>query len=96
MLAAGQAAKLLMSFLPLKTLQWLHPGILMKSIYLSLAFKAPYDHYAPDLLVFCLLLEHTVVSPYWQFHFSGFQLPVVNCNPEADDPPSDIWSEGQK
>lgn len=32
---------------------------------------------------------------YTQFHCPPFQLPVVNHGPEADDPPSDVSSEGQ-
>ncbi|XP_078301916.1 uncharacterized protein LOC144616142 isoform X1 [Panthera onca] len=34
------------------------------------------------------------IQPLAQFCFPWFQLPGVNCGPEAGDPPSDTWSEG--
>ena len=52
----------------------------------------------PQYPIFGLALEpwvrnyvkSTVVLPYLQF-----QLPMASHGPEADDPPSDISSEGQ-
>lgn len=34
-------------------------------------------------------------TPYPWFHCPRFQVPVVNCGPEADDPPSIESSGGQ-
>lgn len=56
----------------------------MKPIFLSLAFKVQYaayfsDHSAPDMLVFCLILGHTLLSwpqgPYPRSSSSGTFCP---------------------
>lgn len=41
------------------------------------------------------ILANTLVLPYAHFLFLRVQLPEVNCDPEADDPSSDISSEAQ-
>lgn len=38
--------------------------------------------------------RHYTIVIYQRFHFPWFQLVMVNCDPEADDPPSDVPSEG--
>lgn len=51
--------------------------------------------YSPINKMFGLFLVLTTVVPlFHSFAFPWFQLPGVNCGPEADDPSSDIYSEG--
>lgn len=65
-------------------------------------------HYSDYIFISSLLNSHpsqrkleerssfyTVVPPYLWIHFPQFQLSVVNCCREADDPPHDESAEGQ-
>lgn len=60
---------------PLRTLQWLHTGILMKFIRLGLAFKALSVlglSVSLPVLVFFLFLEHAIVPSFSRgFSFHG-------------------------
>lgn len=79
---------------PLKTLQWLHTGILMKFICLGLAFKAlsvPGLSISLPVLVFFLFLEHAIVPSFsrgFSFHgrFRSSQSPFCYVDQQVNQP----------
>lgn len=47
-----------------------------------------------------LFLKHSLIHDYIYTDYSSsvavFQLPTANHSLKTDDPPSDVWSEGQQ